>query len=205
MFTSRAEHRLLLREDNADLRLTPSGRELGLVDDARWDFFRAKREATAREIARLESRWVRPAEIAGDEAQRVLGGPLLREQRALELLRRPGVDYAALCALPAVGAPAPLDDDRLVAQVALQVDVQAKYAGYIERQRDEIERQRRSEQLALPPDLDYARVAGLSNEARERLERARPLTVGQASRLPGITPAAVTLLLIHLRKRSQAA
>jgi tRNA uridine 5-carboxymethylaminomethyl modification enzyme len=205
MFTSRAEHRLLLREDNADLRLTPRGRELGLVDDARWDFFRAKHEATAREVARLDACWVRPAEVCDEEARRVLGGPLQREQRAFELLRRPGVDYAALCALPAVGAPAPLGDDRLEAQVALQVDVQAKYAGYIERQREEIERQRRSERMALPPDLDYARVAGLSNEARERLERARPLTVGQASRLPGITPAAVTLLLIHLRKRSQAA
>jgi tRNA uridine 5-carboxymethylaminomethyl modification enzyme len=205
MFTSRAEHRLLLREDNADLRLTPKGRELGLVVDARWDFFQAKREATARETARLESCWVRPAEISDEEARSVLGGPLLREQRAFELLRRPGVDHAALCSLPAVGAPAPLDDDRLDEQVALQVDVQAKYSGYIERQRDEIERQRRSEQVALPPDLDYSRVAGLSNEARERLERARPLTVGQASRLPGITPAAVTLLLIHLRKRSQAA
>ena len=135
----------------------------------------------------------------------MLGSPLLREQRALELLLRPGVDYEPLCSLPAVGAPAPLDDDRLDAQVALQVDVQAKYAGYIERQRGEIERQRRSEQLALPGDLDYARVTGLSNEVRERLAAARPLTVGQAARLPGVTPAAVSLLLIHLKKHTRAA
>jgi tRNA uridine 5-carboxymethylaminomethyl modification enzyme len=205
MFTSRAEHRLLLREDNADLRLTPKGRELGLVDDARWDFFRAKRDATGREIARLGSCVLRPADVRDEDAGRVLGGPLLREQRALELLRRPGVDYAALCSLPPVGPPEPLADGRLAAQVALQVDVQAKYAGYIGRQQEEIERQRRSERLALPGDLDYGRVAGLSTEARERLERARPATVGQAARLPGITPAAVTLLLIHLKKRSQAA
>jgi tRNA uridine 5-carboxymethylaminomethyl modification enzyme len=205
MFTSRAEHRLLLREDNADLRLTPKGRELGLVDDARWVFFCAKREATEREAARLGARLVRPADVAGAEAVRVLGGPLVREQRAFELLRRPGVDYAALCSLPAVGASAPLDDDRLAAQVALQVDVQAKYAGYLGRQQEEIERQRRSDRLPLPEDLDYAEVAGLSNEARERLARARPVTVGQAAHLPGITPAAVSLLLIHLKKRSRAA
>ena len=205
MFTSRAEHRLLLREDNADLRLTPKGRELGLVDDARWDFFRAKQEATRHEVARLRSRLVRPADVDAGEAERVLGGPLQKEQRAFELLRRPGVDYASLCTLGAVGAPAALADERLAAQVALQVDVQAKYAGYIDRQQEEIARQRRSEETTLPADLDYAAVAGLSNEARERLAAARPRTVGQASRLPGITPAAVTLLLIHLRKRARAA
>ncbi len=205
MFTSRAEHRLLLREDNADLRLTPKGRELGLVDDARWAFFCAKREATGRELARLGDRVVRPGDLAGEVAGRVLGGPLGREQRALELLRRPGVDYEALCSLPVVGPPEFLEDPRLAGQVALQVDVQAKYAGYIERQQVEIERQRRSEGLPLPADLDYGQVAGLSNEARERLVAARPLSVGQAARLPGITPATISLLLIHLKKRSRAA
>jgi tRNA uridine 5-carboxymethylaminomethyl modification enzyme len=205
MFTSRAEHRLLLREDNADLRLTRRGRELGLVDDARWAFFEAKREASLRETARLSALLLRPGDLAADEAAAVLGGPLLREQRAFELLRRPGVDYAKLVALPAVGPGESLDDERLAGQVALQVDVQAKYAGYIERQREEIERQRRHEETALPRDLDYAGVAGLSNEARQRLAEARPQTLGQAARLPGITPAAVSILLIHLKKRDRAA
>jgi len=205
MFTSRAEHRLLLREDNADLRLTPKGRELGLVDDARWRFFEAKREATARETQRLSALLLRPEDLAEEEAAAVLGGPLLREQRAFDLLRRPGVDYAALVALRAVGAGKPLGDDRLAGQVALQVDVQAKYAGYIDRQREEIERQRRHEETVLPADLDYAAVAGLSNEARQRLAEARPQTLGQAARLPGITPAAVSILLIHLKKRGRAA
>jgi tRNA uridine 5-carboxymethylaminomethyl modification enzyme len=205
MFTSRAEHRLLLREDNADLRLTPKGRELGLVDDARWRFFEAKREATARETQRLSALLLRPEDLAEEEAATVLGGPLLREQRAFDLLRRPGVDYAALVALRAVGAGKPLGDDRLAGQVALQVDVQAKYAGYIDRQREEIERQRRHEETVLPADLDYAAVAGLSNEARQRLAEARPQTLGQAARLPGITPAAVSILLIHLKKRGRAA
>jgi len=205
MFTSRAEHRLLLREDNADLRLTPKGRELGLVDDARWDFFRAKRDATQREVVRLQGLLVRPGQVDGQDALRVLGGPVAREQRAFELLRRPGVSYEGLVSLPAVGRGELPGDERLAPQVALQVDVAAKYAGYIERQRAEIERHRRAEETRLPPDLDYAQVAGLSNEARQRLAQSRPETVGQASRLPGITPAAVSILLIHLKKRSRAA
>jgi len=205
MFTSRAEHRLLLREDNADLRLTPKGRELGLVDDGRWAFFEAKREAAAREMARLAGILVRPADLGEAEAREVLGAPVLREQRAFELLRRPGVDYHELVALDCIGPGESFDDDRLDEQVALQVDVQAKYAGYIERQREEIERQRRNEETNLPADLDYSTVAGLSNEARQRLAEARPQTLGQAGRLPGITPAAVSILLIHLKKRSQAA
>jgi len=205
MFTSRAEHRLLLREDNADLRLTPKGRELDLVDDDRWRFFESKRDAAARETARLAALLLRPGDLSEDEATAVLGGPLLREQRAFELLRRPGVDYARLVSLPAVGPGESLGDGRLAGQVALQVDVQAKYAGYIDRQREEIERQRRHEETMLPQDLDYAAVAGLSNEARQRLAEARPQTLGQASRLPGITPAAVSILLIHLKKRDRAA
>jgi tRNA uridine 5-carboxymethylaminomethyl modification enzyme len=205
MFTSRAEHRLLLREDNADLRLTPAGRELGLVDDERWAFFCAKREATEREVNRLTGLLVRPQDLAVADALETLGGPISREQRAFELLRRPGVGYFGLVSLAPVGPGEPLADERLAAQVALQVDVGAKYAGYIERQHEEIERQRRSEQTRLPDDLDYALVAGLSNEARQRLAEARPGTLGQASRLPGITPAAVSILLIHLKKRARAA
>ncbi len=205
MFTSRAEHRLLLREDNADLRLTPRGRELGLVDDGRWDFFQAKRDATRREVERLQALVVRPGDVAGEEALRVLRGPVAREQRAFDLLRRPGVSYEGLVSLEGIGQGEVLEDDRLGPQVGMQVDVAAKYAGYIERQRAEIERHRRAEEARLPPDLDYAQVAGLSNEARQRLAQARPETVGQASRLPGITPAAVSILLIHLKRRSRAA
>jgi tRNA uridine 5-carboxymethylaminomethyl modification enzyme len=205
MFTSRAEHRLLLREDNADLRLTPKGRELGLVGAERWEFFSAKCDAAGRESARLAALLVRPRDVAEADAMRVLGGPMSREQRALELLRRPGTDYGELVSLDCIGPGAPLPDERLAAQVALQVDVEAKYAGYIGRQREEIERQRRSEETRLPGDLDYAQVAGLSNEARQRLAEARPATLGQAARLPGITPAAVSILLIHLKKRARAA
>ncbi len=184
MFTSRAEHRLLLREDNADLRLTPLGRELGLVDDERWAFFEAKRTAADAEVARLE-------------------GTRVRGLTAMELLRRPEVDYQGLVAL--VGAPVQGGDDRLAREVALQVTVRAKYAGYIERQRAEIERQRGSEELRLPDDLDYLGIGGLSNEARQRLTEARPDTLGQAARIPGITPAAISILMIHLKRRGRAA
>ena len=194
MFTSRAEHRLLLREDNADLRLTEIGRRLGLVDEARWAAFETKREAIERETQRLREVWVRPAQIGEADLQRVLQGPLARESRAAELLRRPEVTYAGLISLPGVG---PGEPDP---QVAEQVEIQAKYAGYIERQREEIERQRRYEQMTLPPDLDYAEVHGLSREVREKLIRHRPHTLGQAGRIPGMTPAAVSLLLIHLKR-----
>ena len=194
MFTSRAEHRLLLREDNADLRLTEIGRRLGLVDEARWAAFVTKREAIERETQRLREVWVRPAQIGEADLQRVLQGPLARESRAAELLRRPEVTYAGLISLPGVG---PGEPDP---QVAEQVEIQAKYAGYIERQREEIERQRRYEQLTLPLDLDYAEVHGLSREVREKLIRHRPHTLGQAGRIPGMTPAAVSLLLIHLKR-----
>jgi tRNA uridine 5-carboxymethylaminomethyl modification enzyme len=195
MFTSRAEHRLLLREDNADLRLTEIGRRLGVVDDARWAAFEIKRAAIERECQRLRELWVRPARMSEADAQRVLHGPLARESRAVELLRRPEVSYAGLTSLPDVG-PGEADP-----QVAEQVEIQAKYAGYIERQREEIERQRRHAQMALPPDLDYAEVRGLSREVREKLNRHQPRTLGQAGRIPGVTPAAVSLLLIHLKRR----
>ena len=193
MFTSRAEHRLLLREDNADLRLTPIGRRLGLVDDVRWHAFTTKREAIERENQRLREVWVRPNQLSDADAERWLGGPLARESRAAELLRRPEVSYENLMHLPGIG---PGESDP---QVAEQVEIQAKYSGYIERQREEIERQRRQEHLALPPALDYAKVRGLSREVQEKLERHRPQTLGQASRIPGMTPAAVSLLLVHLK------
>ncbi|MBM2854175.1 MAG: tRNA uridine 5-carboxymethylaminomethyl modification protein GidA [Steroidobacteraceae bacterium] len=205
MFTSRAEYRLLLREDNADYRLTPVGRDLGLVEDARWDFFSRKREATEAEIERLSGILLRPGTPAGDQAAGLLGVPMPREQRAFELLRRPDVDYAGLTSLAAIGTLAADDDERLTPQVALQVEVRAKYSGYIERQRAEIERQLRHEQTRLPDAIDYAVVAGLSNEARQRLSESRPETVGQASRLPGITTATISILLVHMKKRARAA
>ena len=197
MFTSRAEYRLLLREDNADLRLTPIGRELGLVDDARWIAFEAKREAIELEQQRLRDTWARPAEVTNAEA--VLGRELSREYRLSELLSRPDVSYHSLFELmPQLEAVS----DPFVVE---QVEVQAKYAGYIERQRDEIERARRNEETPLSPEFDYSEVRGLSNEVREKLERTRPTTIGQASRIPGITPAAISLLLVHLKKRGAPA
>ena len=192
MFTSRAEYRLLLREDNADLRLTPSGRELGLVDDTRWAAFARKQAAIADEQERLRRTFLRPGDAATAALETRLGAPLEREQRALDLLRRPEVDYGALAAI--IGDPVA---DPAVAE---QVEVQAKYAGYIERQTRDIERQRLHEETALPPTFDYGRVAGLSHEVRQKLEAGRPATLGQAARLAGITPAAISLLLIHLRR-----
>jgi tRNA uridine 5-carboxymethylaminomethyl modification enzyme len=206
MFTSRAEHRLLLREDNADLRLTPVGRDLGLVDDGRWRLFEAKQRLSDEETERLQRTRIRPEGVPEEWAQRVLSGPLGRDVSAFELLRRPEVSYETL--LEVAGLPdwlGPALDDRIPPQVRAQVEARAKYAGYIERQREEIERQRRNEETKLPDDIDYAQVAGLSHEVRSRLAEYRPATVGQAGRVPGVTPAAVTLLLVHLKKRSLAA
>jgi tRNA uridine 5-carboxymethylaminomethyl modification enzyme len=200
MFTSRAEYRLTLREDNADLRLTPAGRALGLVDDERWRFFETKRAAVEGELHRLQHAWVRPGTDAGSQAEARFGS-LSREQRALDLLRRPEVTYDALVEVVGEGAEEWRCDERLAVQVPLQVDVQAKYRGYIERQHEEIERQRRHEDTRLPDDFDYGAVRGLSNEVRQRLIEHRPATLGQAARIPGITPAAVSLLLIHLKRR----
>jgi tRNA uridine 5-carboxymethylaminomethyl modification enzyme len=194
MFTSRAEHRLLLREDNADLRLTEIGHQLGVVDEVRWCRFTAKREAIERERQRLTDIWIRPQQLDEAVCQRVLNGPLIRESRAIELLRRPEVNYASLMALPTIG---PGVDDLNVAE---QVEIQCKYAGYIERQRDEIQRSRRYEEMQLPCDLDYSQVKGLSAEVREKLAQQRPTTLGQASRIPGVTPAGVSLLLVHLQR-----
>ena len=204
MFTSRAEYRLTLREDNADLRLTPVGRELGIVDDERWSLFDRKRAAVSEERARLENAWLRPGTAAAERAASTLGA-LSREQRAFDLLRRPEVSYGALTSWIELPPADWCSDERLAVQVPLQVDVQAKYSGYIERQAEEIERQRRHEETGLPADFDYAQVRGLSHEVRQRLAEHRPPTLGVASRIPGVTPAAVSLLLIHLKRRAPVA
>jgi len=196
MFTSRAEYRLQLREDNADLRLTERGRELGLVDDTRWAAFSAKREAIEHETARLKSLWAAPGNPLAHAIEATLGVAVSREGNAHDLLRRPELDYATLMRVPALG---PAVDD---AKVAEQVEVQAKYAGYVDRQRDEIERQRRHETTSIPGSFDYAHVSGLSAEVRSKLENARPDTIGQAQRISGVTPAAISLLLVHLKRRS---
>lgn len=205
MFTSRAEYRLLLREDNADLRLTPKGRELGLVNDERWAFFETKREAIATEVTRLDRAIVRPHHLSEERSLELLGTTLSREAHAFDLLRRPEVSFASLASIAQVGKAdwmtAPDADERLAEQVQLQVEVQAKYTGYIDRQQDEIERQRRHEETRLPENIDYAEVRGLSMEVRQRLQEARPETVGRAARIPGVTPAAISLLLVHLKRR----
>ena len=199
MFTSRAEYRLQLREDNADLRLTPTGRELGLVDDARWARFEAKREAIERETRRLGGLWASPNNVAGREAVERLGVELSRENSALDLLRRPELDYARLVTLPAFAPDAPVDPE-----VAEQIEIETKYAGYLQRQRDEIARQQRHETTPIPDGFDYASVRGLSAEVQQKLERVRPQTIGQARRISGVTPAAVSLLLVHLERGRRA-
>jgi len=193
MFTSRAEYRLLLREDNADLRLTEAGRELGLVDDARWAAFSVKREAIERESARLKASWVQPGTAAAEAIEARTGKPLAREYSLLDLLKRPELGYADVAHL----AGEPVNDEA----VAEQVQIQAKYQGYIDRQQDEIDKLKRHEATPLPSDLDYAQVEGLSHEIRQKLAEARPATLAQASRISGVTPAAVSILLIHLKKR----
>ncbi|HZF18217.1 MAG TPA: tRNA uridine-5-carboxymethylaminomethyl(34) synthesis enzyme MnmG [Burkholderiales bacterium] len=194
MFTSRAEYRLMLREDNADLRLCDHGRRLGVVDDLRWGAFNRKRDAIAREQERLKSTWVRPRSLSAEAAARVLGGPIEREYSLMDLLKRPGVSHAALSEL--AGEPPAVEAD-----VAAQVEIQAKYQGYVARQREEIERHERYEAMALPNDLDYREVRGLSIEVQQKLSQHRPETIGQASRVSGITPAAISLLLVHLKRR----
>jgi tRNA uridine 5-carboxymethylaminomethyl modification enzyme len=202
MFTSRAEYRLLLREDNADLRLTPVGREMGIVNDERWRVFESKQNAVLKEQQRLESIVVHASKLDAADEQ-LLGGEFQRECRASELLRRPEIDYRLLTSLSVVGtgdwSDALADEQREL--VELQLEVRAKYAGYIERQQKEIEKHAKQEQLALPDDIDYSSVTGLSTEARQRLSLARPATLGHASRLEGVTPSTVSLLLIHLKKR----
>lgn len=195
MFTSRAEHRLMLREDNADLRLTETGRRLGLVDEQRWRKFSEKREAIERETARLQTILVRPSDVAHYQAMALFGTPLTKETPALELLRRPEMNYRELVLLERVG------DANVAPEVAEQVEIQVRYAGYIQRQRDEIARARRQEQTQLPADFDFNSIHGLSNEVRQQLTQLRPQTLGQAARLPGVTPAAISILLVYLKKR----
>ena len=204
MFTSRAEFRLQLREDNADMRLTDTGRRLGLIDDARWVAFCRKRDAVSRETERLKSTWVNPRQLPASESERVLGKAIEHEHRLFDLLRRPGVSHEALAGLDG-GKYASAEVSRetlgeLWAPVIEQVEIAAKYAGYIDRQREEVERAAHFEHLRLPPDLDYMQVPALSIEVRQKLNLHRPETLGQASRISGVTPAAISLLLIHLKK-----
>jgi tRNA uridine 5-carboxymethylaminomethyl modification enzyme len=194
MFTSRAEYRLQLREDNADLRLTETGRKLGIVDDARWQAFEQKREAIAREQERLRDTWVNPRNLSVQDAVRVLGKPIEREYSLHELLRRPDVSYTSLMTLPGAGAGV------VDATVADQVETQAKYHGYIERQHDEIGRNEQNETLMLPGDMNYQEVRGLSIEVQQKLNQHKPENIGQATRISGITPAAISLLLVHLKR-----
>ncbi|MBN7137798.1 tRNA uridine(34) 5-carboxymethylaminomethyl synthesis enzyme MnmG [Lysobacter enzymogenes] len=194
MFTSRAEYRLQLREDNADQRLTPMAREMGLVDDARWGRFERKLEAVERETARLGAVWAAPNNALGRELAQTLGIEVSRESSARDLLKRPELDYARLMQVASLG-PGASD-----AEVAEQVEIGVKYAGYLDRQREEIERQQRNENTPIPEAFDYAAVRGLSAEAQQKLERVRPQTVGQAQRIPGMTPAAISLLLVHLTR-----
>ena len=196
MFTSRAEYRLSLREDNADLRLTDVARTMGLIDDLRWDAYNRKRDAIAAEEQRLRSTWIRPDALPAEDAQRVLGKAIEREYTLFDLLRRPDVSYASLMTLP--GAPTPIDH----AQAIEQLDILAKYQGYIDRQQNEVDKLRATEDTRLPDDIDYGAVGGLSREVQQKLTLHRPETLGQASRIQGITPAAISLLLVYLKKRA---
>ncbi len=198
MFTSRAEYRLSLREDNADLRLTEIGREMGLVDDARWAVFNRKRDAVALESERLKSTWVNPRTLPAEDAQRVLGVPIEREYRLFDLLRRPEVSYKNLMTLTGAGQGVK------VPEVIEQVEIQAKYQGYIDRQQEEVDKSLANENLAVPSDMDFSTVHGLSIEVMQKLSKVRPETLGQASRVQGITPAAISLLLVHLKRRRAA-
>ena len=195
MFTSRAEHRLLLREDNADLRLTEKGYEFGLVDEQRWVAFNIKREAIELEKQRIKETLVRPSDLTKEQAQTLFEGELSREYHLDELLRRPKVSYVSLMTIEGVGPG--VEDEK----VAEQVEIQFKYAGYIERQQDEVDKQLRNESTKLPDDLDYTLVHGLSNEVRQKLNEGKPASIGQASRISGVTPAAISLLLVHLKKQ----
>ncbi len=203
MFTSRAEFRLQLREDNADARLTDKGRELGLIDDARWDSFCRKRDAVSRETQRLASIWVNPGNLSPAESGRVLGKPIAHEHSMADLLRRPGVSYELLMSLDG-GRFASADlaalDDVSRETVVEQLDIAAKYSGYIDRQQEEVRRAASYEHLALPVELDYMTIPALSMEVRQKLQKHRPETLGQASRISGVTPAAISLLLVHLRR-----
>ncbi len=213
MFTSRAEYRLQLREDNADVRLTEWGHQVGLVDEARWVAFNRKREAVSRETQRLQSTWIHPRSLLPEDCQRLLGKTIEHEYSLADLLRRPEVDFDTLTAIgKAAQLPSPVSRETLAAELGAsladsvieQVEISLKYAGYIDKQREEVARSARSENLPLPEDLDYAQVTALSIEVRQKLSKHRPTTLGQASRISGVTPAAISLLLIHLKKKGWA-
>ena len=198
MFTSRAEYRLLLREDNADRRLTPIAYEFGLIDEARWASFNRKMDAVERESARLKETWIVPARLTEGEAEQILGAAMSKEQRLEELLRRPEVDYRTLSGISGFGEPV---TDPLVIE---QIEIDVKYAGYIQRMNDEVEKLRRAEETKIPKELDIDAITGLSNEVKQKLKQYRPATLGQASRIQGVTPAAISLLLVHLKREAKA-
>jgi tRNA uridine 5-carboxymethylaminomethyl modification enzyme len=198
MFTSRAEYRLMLREDNADVRLTEKARELGLVSDAQWKTFCDKQEQTAREIERMRTTYIRPNTDAGNQAAEILGAPLSREYNLFDLLKRPQMTMAHLLD---ISAP----EQSLSDNVAEQVEVTVKYEGYISRQQKDIDKMLRHENTPLPSDMDYRVIGGLSNEIVQKLQESQPATLAQASRIPGVTPAAVSILLIHLKKHASLA
>jgi tRNA uridine 5-carboxymethylaminomethyl modification enzyme len=209
MFTSRAEFRLQLREDNADLRLTELGRHVGLVDDARWDAFNRKRDAVSRETQRLKSTWVRPATLPTADGERLLGKAIEHEYNLTDLLRRPGITFDTVAEVLAIAHPGAVVSretlqtelgETLADAVIEQLEIATKYAGYIDKQNDEVQRASAYEHLKLPANLDYAQVTALSIEVRQKLTRHQPETLGQASRISGVTPAAISLLLVHLKK-----
>ncbi len=195
MFTSRAEYRLSLREDNADLRLTESAHEMGLIDEQRWQVYTDKRDGYQHEWSRLNSLWVRPDQTSGQQFQQQLDIPLRKESKAVDLLRRPELDYRSL--LTAVPELGPMVENE---QVIEQIDIQARYAGYLDRQQQEVAKLKKQEQQRIPDDFDYLAVHGLSSEVREKLAQVKPETIGQAGRISGVTPAAISLLLVHLKK-----
>ncbi|MDR1311168.1 MAG: tRNA uridine-5-carboxymethylaminomethyl(34) synthesis enzyme MnmG, partial [Burkholderiaceae bacterium] len=200
MFTSRAEFRLSLREDNADWRLTEMGYQLGCVDQAQWEMFDRKREKIAQEMERMKSTWVHPKALSQQEMLRVIGKPIEKEYSLADLLRRPDLDYKTLMSLRGMDGAMWQASEKLEKEITEQVEIQIKYAGYIERQAKEVARQQHYDDLRLPEDLSYDAVSALSFEVKQRLSAARPQTLGQASRISGVTPAAISLLLIHLKK-----
>jgi len=199
MFTSRAEYRLMLREDNADQRLTPIGRELGLVDDERWMAFESKMSLFDAEVARLKQTWIYPQHADAQKAEGLMDLPLSKEQTLFDLLKRPNVHYAALASLSMFGES--VDDDKVVEQI----EIEAKYAGYILRQQQDIDKLKRAEKVQIPEGLDLDQISGLSNEVKQKLRDHRPATLGMASRISGVTPAAISLLLIYIKKWRQTA
>ncbi|MES3006600.1 MAG: tRNA uridine-5-carboxymethylaminomethyl(34) synthesis enzyme MnmG [Pseudomonadota bacterium] len=200
MFTSRAEYRLLLREDNADLRLTPKGRELGLVDDERWEHFSVKKEGIGKELSRLKTSWIQPTSAKAAEVNKLLEKPMIREYSLADLLARPELTYETLIHAVADGSTDLPSSPELARQITGQVEIQLKYQGYIDRQEEDVKKLKRQEDTPLPEDFDYQQMQGLSNELKQKLQKVRPENISRATRIPGMTPAAISLLLIHLKK-----